>query len=179
MTENMMNRRQFVASSACVAAALMIPGTVFASKKKPCPLSFYHAHTGESMEILYAPGRLSGSLKRALEYFLRDFRTGDTHPIDPHLLDTLYAIQGTCGKHTPYEVISGFRSHKTNEFLRKNSSGVARKSLHMEGRAIDVRTVGLPTNMLRDLAVNLHKGGVGFYPKSDFVHIDAGRKRNW
>jgi len=176
---NTLSRRRFLTTSACVVAGLLVPDMLFAAKKKFEPLSFYHTHTGERMEILYTPGSYAGSVQKALEYFLRDFRTGEVHPIDPMLLDTLCAIQNCCGKHTAYEVISGYRSPKTNEFLRKNSSGVARKSLHMEGRAVDIRLAGLPTNILRDLAVNIHNGGVGFYPKSDFVHIDTGRKRAW
>lgn len=174
-----LNRRKFLKTSVCAAAGLFVPDILFASTKKFQPLSFYHTHTGERMELLYTPGSYAGSVQRALEYFLRDFRTGDVHSIDPTLLDTLCAIQNCCGKHSAYEIISGYRSPKTNEYLRKHSSGVARKSLHMQGRAIDIRLAGLPTSMLRDLAINIHDGGVGYYPKSNFVHIDTGRKRAW
>ena len=174
-----MNRRAFLTGSFCAAAALVLPDFSSASTRRFTALSFYHTHTGERMEIMYRPGAYSGSVKHALEYFCRDFRTGDIHSLDGALFDTLYAIKKCCGQPAAFEVISGYRSPKTNAFLRKNSTGVAKKSLHMEGRAIDVRLAGLPTTMLRDLAVTLHNGGVGFYPKSNFVHIDTGRKRAW
>ena len=172
-----MTRRSFLAASACSLAGLILPQSLKAAVGKT--LSFYHTHTGEKMDILYTPGSYTGSVRHALEYFLRDFRTGDIHPIDPSLIDTLCAIQDCCSRQAPIEVISGYRSPKTNALLRKNGSGVAKKSLHMQGRAIDIRLTGVPTKMVRDLAVNLHNGGVGFYQKSDFVHIDTGRKRFW
>lgn len=173
-----MTRRQFLATSVCTAAGLLLPVSLPAAMRRKT-LSFFHTHTGERMDIEYAPGSYSGSVRHALEYFLRDFRTGEIHPIDTRLFDTLCAIQDCCRKQSPIEVISGYRSPKTNAFLRKKSTGVAKKSLHMEGRALDIRLTGLPTPMLRDIATNLHNGGVGFYPKSDFVHIDTGRKRRW
>lgn len=174
-----MNRRAFLSSSVLAAASFLLPDLGLAGIKKFTPLSFYHTHTGERMEILYGPGSYIGSVRQALEYFLRDFRTGEIHQLDPELFDTLCRIKNCCGKTASFEIISGYRSAKTNEFLRKKGSGVAKRSLHMEGRAIDIRLNGLPTKMLRDLAVTLHNGGVGFYPKSDFVHIDTGKKRSW
>lgn len=173
----LMTRRSFLAASACTLAGLFLPQSLTAAVGNT--LSFYHTHTGEKMDILYTPGDYTGSVRHALEYFLRDFRTGEIHPIDSSLFDTLCAIQDCCSRKTSIEVISGYRSPRTNALLRKNSSGVAKKSLHMEGRAIDIRLTGVSTKMLRDLAINLHNGGVGFYQKSDFVHIDTGRKRNW
>ena len=127
-------------------------------------MSFYHTHTGERISIDYSPETYTGSVRRALEYFLRDFRTGEVHPIDRCLLDVLTTIQHNCGSHSCYELISGYRSAKTNEFLRKKSSGVARKSYHMQGRAMDIRLAGLDTEVLRDLAVKFNRGGVGFLP---------------
>ena len=172
-----LTRRSFLAASACSAAGLFLPQSLTAAVRKP--LSFYHTHTGERMDIHYTPGEYSGSVRQALEYFLRDFRTGEIHPIDSRLFDSLCAIQDCCSRQTSIEIISGYRSPKTNALLRQKSAGVAKKSYHMQGRAIDIRLTGVPTPMLRDLAVNLHNGGVGFYQKSDFVHIDTGRKRNW
>ncbi len=174
-----MNRRSFLISSLCVTAGLMLPTGALATIMKPRQLCFYHTHTGEQIEIEYTPGKYHAPVRHALEDFLRDFRTGEKHSLDPHLFDSLCAIQDCCGRQASFEVISGYRSPKTNAYLRKNSSGVAKKSLHMQGRAIDIRISGMPTNMLRDLAMQLHNGGVGYYPKSDFVHIDTGRKRNW
>jgi uncharacterized protein YcbK (DUF882 family) len=176
-----MNRRSFLKSSLCATAGLLLPTAAFASIVKPKPrhLCFYHTHTGEKIEIEYTPGKYRAPVRNALEDFLRDFRTGERHSLDPHLFDSLCAIQDCCGRQASFEVISGYRSPKTNAYLRQNSSGVAKKSLHMQGRAIDIRVSELPTSMLRDLALQLHNGGVGYYPKSDFVHIDTGRKRSW
>ena len=174
-----MNRRSFLISSMCAAAGLLLPTGALATIVKPRQLCFYHTHTGEKIEIEYTPGKYRAPVRHALEDFLRDFRTGEKHPLDPHLFDSLCAIQDCCGRQTSFEVISAYRSPKTNAYLRQNSSGVARKSLHMQGRAIDIRVSELPTGMLRDLALQIHNGGVGYYPKSDFIHIDTGRKRNW
>lgn len=172
-------RRFFLLASAQIAAGVIFPSSVLAIPSEPRPLSFYHTHTGERISIDYSPETYSGSVRSALEYFLRDFRTGEVHRIDRRLLDVLTTIQHCCGSHSYYEVISGYRSAKTNEFLRKKSGGVAKKSYHMQGRAIDIRLAGLDTEVLRDLAIKYNRGGVGFYPKSDFVHIDTGRKRIW
>lgn len=174
-----MNRRSFIYTSICAAAGLMIPVRVGATPAKSNRLCFYNTHTGERIEVGYTPGQYSGAVRRSLEYFLRDFRTDEQHPFDPALFDSLCAIQDGCGRQASFEVISGYRSPKTNASLRKSSSGVARKSLHMQGRAIDLRISGVSTRRLRDLALNLHDGGVGYYPKSGFIHIDTGRKRSW
>ncbi len=174
-----MDRRSFLKSSLGVAAGIMLPTGALATIIKPRELCFYHTHTGGRIEIEYTPGNYRGPVRHALEDFLRDFRTGEKHAFDPNLFDSLCAIQDCCRKQASFEIISAYRSPKTNALLRKNSSGVARKSFHMQGRAIDIRVTELPTSMLRDLAMNLHNGGVGYYPKSDFIHIDTGPKRNW
>ncbi|MBM9604085.1 YcbK family protein [Desulfopila inferna] len=174
-----LDRRAFLAASAGTAIGLILPKPVFAAKVVSRPLRFYNIHTRERMVVDYTPGSYGGSVRQALEYFLRDFRTGEMHTLDALLFDSLYAIQNNCEVQTSFEVISGYRSPSTNEFLWKTSSGVARNSLHMQGRALDIRVSGLPTKTLRDLALNLHQGGVGFYPSSDFVHLDTGGKRSW
>jgi len=142
-------------------------------------LAFLHTHTGESLEIVYyARGAyLSDALGR-INRLLRDFRTGAMHAIDPALLDQLHALCAACGKGT-FEIISGYRSPDTNAMLRQRSHGVAAHSLHLEGRAIDVRLPGVRTDRLRDAAISLGRGGVGYYPGSDFVHLDTGRVRSW
>ncbi len=173
------SRRSFLLASAQIAAGVIVPSSVLAISSETRPLSFYHTHTGEKITIDYSPDTYTGSVRTALEYFLRDFRTSEIHSIDPRLLDVLATIQHFRGSHSCYEVISGYRSAKTNAFLRKKNSGVARKSYHMQGRALDIRLAGLDTGALRDLAVKFNNGGVGFYPKSDFVHIDTGKKRAW
>jgi uncharacterized protein YcbK (DUF882 family) len=174
-----MSRRSFLISSLCATAGLLLPSGALATISKPRQLSFYHTHTGKTLEIEYTPGKYRAPVRKALEQFLCDFRTGEKHPIDPHLFDSLCAIQDCCGRRTSFEIISGYRSPKTNAYLRKQSSGVAKKSFHMQGRAIDIRASEIPSNVLRDLAVQLHNGGVGYYPKSNFIHIDTGIKRSW
>lgn len=177
--EKKISRRSFLVASAQIAAGVLFPSSVLAIASQTRPLSFYHTHTGERISIDYSPETYTGSVRRALEHFFRDFRTSEIHPIDRRLLDVLTTIQRFSGSHSCYEIISGYRSAKTNEVLRKKSSGVGKKSYHMQGRALDIRLAGLDIGVLRDLAVKFNNGGVGFYPKSNFVHIDTGRKRLW
>ena len=143
-------------------------------------LSFVHTHTGESLSTVYFRGGtyVSPELHR-VNHLLRDFRTGDVHAIDPSVLDILFDLRTRADRDAPFEVISGYRSPKTNALLRRHSSGVAEHSLHIQGRAIDVRMSGFPTRKLHELALDMQRGGVGFYPASDFVHIDNGRVRRW
>lgn len=139
-----------------------------------------HTHTGESLRATYYQDSCyqSDCLAR-VNYLLRDFRTGDVHRIDPALLDILFDVQSMAGCDAPFEVISGYRSPATNAMLHSRSEGVAVHSMHLEGRAIDVRLRGFPTHNLAALARTLARGGVGFYPQSDFVHIDTGPVRTW
>jgi uncharacterized protein YcbK (DUF882 family) len=143
-------------------------------------LSFYHTHTQKTLEITYSMGGayLDSALLEINE-FLADFRTGDAIEMDPELLDLIYDVRESLGSDAAFEVISAYRSPKTNEMLRERSGGVARKSQHLLGKAIDVRLRGVPTIELRDAALSLQSGGVGYYEKSDFVHIDTGRVRRW
>ena len=139
-----------------------------------------HTHTGESLScVYYRDGAYDPATLTRVNHFLRDFRTGEVHAIDPGLLDILFAVRARAGRDDAFHVISGYRSPATNAFLRSHSSGVARHSLHMVGRAIDVRLPGFPTRRLRDLALAMRRGGVGYYPTSDFVHLDTGRVRFW
>lgn len=159
-------------------AALPLPG--LARTLDARRLSFYHTHTGETLDVMYAESGYY--LSRALSevnFFLRDFRTGDVHTIDPGLLDILHTARLYTGSSGPIEVLSGFRSHATNERLRRESAAVAEHSLHMTGQAIDVRMADVPTRTLMRAAVSMRRGGVGYYPESDFVHLDTGRVRTW
>jgi uncharacterized protein YcbK (DUF882 family) len=146
----------------------------------PRYISMVSTHTGERLEACYFEGGnyVTGVLAR-LNQLLRDHRSGDVAPIDPRLFDQMHALArcADCAPH--FEIISGYRSPATNDKLHQASSGVAKRSLHMDGRAIDVRLKGLPTAKLRDLALALQRGGVGYYAKSDFVHLDTGRVRSW
>jgi uncharacterized protein YcbK (DUF882 family) len=151
---------------------------------KPIPsrrLSFSHLHTGEVLSIVYHRG--GEYLPEALckiNHFLRDFRCNEERAIDPALLDIIYDLQKAAGNtNGVFEIISGYRSPNTNNMLRKNSSGVAKRSLHMEGKAIDLRLKGTNTKKLRDLSIGLKRGGTGYYAKSDFIHLDTGRVRFW
>jgi len=143
-------------------------------------LSFVHTHTGEQLSIAYGAGDAYFAPALAkLDWFLRDFRTGDVHAIDPRLLDQLHLLAAITRSKTSYEVISGYRSPATNRALHARSSGVATHSLHLEGRAIDVRLPDVALTDLRDAALSLRAGGVGYYAASQFVHIDTGRPRRW
>lgn len=143
-------------------------------------LSFYHTHTQKTLEVTYSTGgAYVDSALAEINEFLADFRTGDAIEMDPELLDLIYDVRESLGSEASFEVISAYRSPKTNEMLRQRSGGVAKKSQHLLGKAIDVRLRGVPTSELRDAALALQGGGVGYYEKSDFVHIDTGRVRRW
>jgi len=143
-------------------------------------LSFYHTHTEEQLDIVYFEnGEYVDSALEEINHFLRDFRTGDVTVMDPGLLDLIYDIRETIESDGTYEVISAYRSPKTNEMLRTRGGGVARNSQHLLGTAIDVRLEDIPIEVLRDTALAMRRGGVGFYRKADFVHIDTGRVRRW
>jgi len=143
-------------------------------------LSFYHTHTDERCSVVYyEDGTYLADGLAEVNHLLRDFRSGEMHPIDRHLLDFLYAVQQKTDNRGRFHVISGYRSPKTNAMLREKSKGVAKKSLHMQGRAIDVRLPNVDTVLVRKAALSLQRGGVGFYQKSNFVHLDTGRVRYW
>ena len=151
-----------------------------AASLQDCQLSFRHTHTDERLRVVYRRGaEYEAAALGQINHLLRDFRTGEVQPIDPALLDILHALGATCGE-AHFEIISGFRSPATNAMLKKTGGGgVATHSLHMEGKAIDVRVPGLASARLRDAALNLGQGGVGYYPVEDFVHLDTGRVRSW
>lgn len=143
-------------------------------------LVFYHTHTDQRLDVVYARnGEYIRSALDEVESFLSDFRTGERAEIDPTLLDLLYEVRQHLGGRGTYEVISAYRSPQTNEMLRSRTSGVAQKSQHLVGKAIDVRLRGVPTRKLRDTAIAMQRGGVGYYQESDFVHLDTGRVRRW
>lgn len=151
----------------------------FAPRVHRC-LSFLNTHTGETLQAVYwCEGCYQPDALVAIDRVLRDHRTGDVGTIDRKLLDLLYALHAGFGSDQPFHVISGYRSAATNAELRRAGRCVAARSLHMEGRAIDLRLPGTPLCALRDAARAMEKGGVGFYPSSDFVHIDTGSVREW
>ncbi len=175
------NRRNFIIASTklTLGLSLLSPSDLFAKKSPVESIQFYHTHTKEHFELCFHNGTCEPAARRSLYSFLRDFRTGDTHPIDFKLMDTLRKIKRETGSKGVFEVISGYRSPKTNENLRAKSNGVAKKSFHLRGKAIDIRLTDVSTKDLRDAAISLKAGGVGYYAKSNFVHIDTGRIRAW
>jgi len=143
-------------------------------------LSFEHTHTGEKLKLTYFErGNYIKDALQEINYLLRDFRTDDIHRIDTALLDQLFDLKQTLSLNKPYHIISGYRSPFTNGQLRKHSYGVAEHSFHMQGRAIDIRVEGVSSKMIRNAALNLAQGGVGYYPRSNFVHLDTGAFRTW
>jgi uncharacterized protein YcbK (DUF882 family) len=146
-------------------------------------LRFYHTHTREQLDIVYRRGDtyLPEALDE-LDHYLRDHRTGEVHHFNPQLFDLLHELTASLNDSDgEIDVICGYRTPWSNEFLRIRSphTGVARHSLHMQAEAIDIRLPGIPTSAVRDAALRLHRGGVGYYRSSDFVHVDVGRVRRW
>ena len=143
-------------------------------------LSVLNLHTGERLTAAYwEAGSYLPDALQALAKVLRDHRTGETHAMDPQLFDLVSTLRARLQTEAPVHVISGYRSPRTNEALRQASSGVAKRSLHMDGMAMDLRLPGVDLARVRDAAWDLQRGGVGYYPGSDFVHVDVGRTRRW
>ncbi|MBC7608991.1 MAG: DUF882 domain-containing protein [Polaromonas sp.] len=184
-TPKIPDRRHFLRHTARLAAAAALPAlatpAALASVSGRRKLAMVHTHTHEKIDLVYANGeRYLPEALGGLNRFLRDHYTGDIGVIDPQVFDLLHRVQQVLGSKGSYEVISGYRCPATNSRLRQTrSGGVATKSLHMEGRAIDVRLPGVPLADLHQAALSLRAGGVGFYPRDQFVHIDTGRVRNW
>jgi uncharacterized protein YcbK (DUF882 family) len=143
-------------------------------------ISLANLHTGENLKSTYwESGHYIPEALAEIDRNLRDFRTGDVHPIDPELVDLLHDLKLKMRSKTPFEVISGYRSPKTNAQLASESRSVARKSFHLRGMAIDIRLPDCDLRQLRKAALSLRRGGVGYYPKPDFVHVDVGPVRSW
>jgi uncharacterized protein YcbK (DUF882 family) len=177
-----LGRRRFLAAAGgvCGALASLAACPVLAASRGPRCVSFVHTHTGETLRAAYFQDDSYQARSLAqVDYLLRDFRTGDVHRIDPALLDILFDLQTLANRDAPFEVISGYRSPATNAMLHRSSDSVAQHSMHLEGRAIDVRLSGFATRSLAEHARTLGRGGVGFYARSDFVHVDTGRVRFW
>jgi uncharacterized protein YcbK (DUF882 family) len=180
-----LSRRGFLRSllvGGSVAIAQGLPVRAFAAEMAEAPrlLSLVNTHNGEELTTeFFRAGSYAEDSLQALNYLLRDYRTGDVAPIDPRLFDLLHDLARLADREPRFEVISGYRSPATNAMLNALSSGIARHSLHMQGQAIDIRLAGYRTDKLRDLALTMSVGGVGYYRKSDFIHVDTGRVRSW
>lgn len=143
-------------------------------------LAFYNLHTDEKLRVTYwKNGQFSRSAMAEINHILRDFRTGDVYPMSANLIDFLHDLQGKLKTDSVIEIISGYRSPKTNATLVNNSDGVARRSYHMQGLATDIRMRGVSLRQVQTAALFMKRGGVGFYPRSDFVHVDVGPVRRW
>lgn len=181
-----MKRRYFLGAALCAAAT---PAAAFSfwTRRAPAPaerprvLSFRHLHTDEVVTLTYRIGdTYQPSALQRLNHLFRDYRTGEVRTIDPRLFDLLYDLKVYLGDpDARFDIISAYRSPATNAQLRKTSRGVARNSLHLRGQAVDVRLPDLSTRRLCEAALALGRGGVGYYRRSDFVHLDTGEVRSW
>jgi uncharacterized protein YcbK (DUF882 family) len=181
-TTGVVRRRGFLrhgagAAALAACAAWAVPARAAGARS----IALVHTHTRETLEIIYAVGgQPVPSAMTAVNRFLRDHYTGAIGVIDPSVLDQLHQVRLAFGSTQPFEVISGFRAAATNMHLRASrGGGVAQRSLHMEGRAIDVRLRGTALSELRDAALQMHAGGVGYYARENFIHLDSGRVRHW
>lgn len=179
------HRRRLLAATASAVVLAAAPGVAQAATRTlggEKVLAFSHTHTGEQLSLVYKVGdRYVPDAMSRITHLMRDFRSGERHPMDPALLDVLWQMQNNLNVSAPFEIISAYRSPNTNKMLRGRSahSGVAKSSMHLKGQAIDVRLLGVALGDVRDAALELKRGGVGYYADSDFVHLDTGRVRRW
>ena len=179
-----LDRRSLLKAAMLAVGGCIFPYTAFGALGEQLPpdrsLSLYNLHTEENLKTVYwSRGEYIPQALVDINCILRDHRTGEITSIDKRLLDLLYAIARRLGTKDPFKIISGYRSPSTNALLRKRSSGVAKGSLHQQGKAVDIRVPGCELSSLRNAAIALKGGGVGYYPTSHFVHIDVGRVRYW
>ncbi len=183
MSFKSLNRRDFLKFTMGGATlATFLPTQAFAAltQKNNKVLSFKNLHTGERLETcFFSDNQFIVSELNKINHICRDFRRNEVHEIDKELLTQVNAIQTLLRSDAEVQIISGYRSPATNEQLRSSSGGVAKKSFHMLGKALDFRLKGVPLDEVRDVAISLKAGGVGYYPKSNFIHIDTGRARSW
>jgi uncharacterized protein YcbK (DUF882 family) len=172
-----------VGAGALISAGSLVSGSAFAKSSSSPPersLSIYNLHTDESLNTVYwADGEYIDESLSNINYLMRDFRNDEVKAIHPQLLNLLHAITDRLGTTKPIQLVSGYRSPATNAMLHARSNGVAKHSLHMDGMASDIRIPGHDLRELHKVAISLRGGGVGYYPQSDFVHVDVGRVRYW
>lgn len=177
----MFDRRSVLFGAAMCGASQIFSNAAWAAIPER-RLLFHNSHNGERVDVCYfSGGKFRKSGVAELNHFLRDWRTNDVSRIDTHLFDTLVQLHGAAGadRRAPFTLISGYRSPKTNGRLHCNTSGVASKSQHMLGKAVDISLRNVRLANLHKAALSLRAGGVGYYPESNFVHIDTGRMRHW
>jgi len=151
------------------------------AESAPYRLRLYHLHTGEHLDVVYRiGGKYQSDSIAVLDHFLRDHRTGDVKDYDVREFDLLHDLLVKLGHpNNEIDIVCGYRTPWSNNYLREHSHGVALHSQHMEAKAIDIRIPGIPASKVRDAALSLQRGGVGFYERSDFVHVDVGTVRHW
>lgn len=179
---SIISRRKFMQGAGLIlGGGLVAPKTVMAARvADKRSIEFVNNHTGESFKGVFKHnGHYVGESIDEINRVLRDHRTGDVAEMDEQLIDLMWVLREKVRKDSPYKIISGYRSPKTNAMLRGKSSGVAKKSYHMQGKAVDLNLPGVSLSELRSMAVSMKAGGVGFYPKSGFLHVDTGRVRQW
>lgn len=181
-----LSRRQFLkagfATASCLALSPLLTGTARADMllAPARTLALTNLHTGESCKLVYwEQGTYVPEALATISRVLRDHRNDAQYPMDVTLLNLLTALQTRLETTSPFEVISGYRSPESNAAMHAHSAGVASKSLHMEGKAIDIRMPGRSLANLHNTALTMGIGGVGYYPTSNFVHVDTGRVRQW
>ncbi len=179
VTRPSFSRRGFLKTGLLAMASCALPLCAHARTTEK-RIQLFNTHTHETLDVCYCRnGRYRQDRLEAINHILRDHRTGEVKPISPRLIDLLHAISRRVHGSSEIHIISGFRSPETNASLRKKSRGVAKKSFHMLGHAVDIRIPDLQTAKLRSIAQRLRAGGVGYYPSSDFVHVDIGPVRSW
>jgi uncharacterized protein YcbK (DUF882 family) len=174
-------RRAFLALAAWGAASLLLPGVAAAARAPSRRLSLHNLHTGERVETCYwENGAYVPAALEQIDAVLRDHRTGETRPMSPGLIDLVFALTVRLASGSPVQIVSGYRSPATNAFLSAGDpAGVSGRSLHLTGEAVDLCFEDRPLRLVRDEALALGAGGVGYYPRSGFVHVDTGRPRFW
>ncbi|SFN61007.1 YcbK family protein [Xenorhabdus japonica] len=176
------DRRKWLGVSAAALGLSLLPQSALAALTTPRPriLRFDNLHTGETLKAEFFDGhRYDKSELARLNYFFRDFRQNKVKTIDPKLFDQIYLLQMMMGINKPIQLVSGYRSLLTNNTLRQASGGVAKHSYHTRGQAMDFHIDGVQLTHIRKAALKMKAGGVGFYPKSHFIHIDTGPVRTW
>ena len=178
------DRRRFLKIGVLSTVSSLFPMSALASiNRRLTPkrkLSLYNTYTHENLEVCYyTRGRYQAGALKKINYIFRDHYTGEIKPIHKDLIDFLHTISKAVGDGVQFHIISGYRSPETNAMLRKNSRAVAKNSLHMQGKAADIKIPAYDTKRLRNICMKMQAGGVGYYPKSDFVHVDTGTVRCW
>lgn len=185
LEESVRSRRLFLKGLACSAlvASSGLSGVANAASswsKRPRKLAFYNLHTDEKLALTYFEnGRYVSGAMREFNHLLRDHRSGDAISMDHDLLNFLHDLQSKLDTDKTIQIISAYRSPSTNAMLNKRSNGVAKKSLHMQGKAMDIRIEGIDSRFIQKASIAMQRGGVGYYQRSDFVHIDTGKVRSW